>query len=436
MWDEEKINKKIKDAAYQYHPAYDDTAWDKMEQMLDKHLPQKKDRRRKILYFLPIIFLLGGGILFIISRNEKILSAKIPERNIAKSNSEKSKSGMTNETSVNTTNANEKKYGAPPHPINAGIENKPAQQTSKTLLQVYKKNAESSKDNRDVSLQLNATKNTGIENSTAENSEIHQRQNTPQQNISSAGTAGNKNSVESPKTSIDKAPKDTLVSKDITKVVNVKDLNPQHKQKKTSKSFIQNFGISAGVGPDISGVKLSEAGKITVTYGAGLSYSFSEKFTLRTGFYVAKKIYSVKQNEYYVQPGSTGNYYLQSVNADCKVYEIPLTFSYSFGKVKNYNWFASAGLSSYFMKRESYVYLYKYPSGLTDSKSRTVVNQNKHYFSILDISAGYEYSFNKQFSIAAEPYLKLPLSGIGIGKIKLNSAGILFTATLKPFYKK
>jgi len=48
MWDEE-INKKIKEAADQYHPAYDEEAWGKMEKLLDKHLPQKKDWRRIIL---------------------------------------------------------------------------------------------------------------------------------------------------------------------------------------------------------------------------------------------------------------------------------------------------------------------------------------------------------------------------------------------------
>ena len=42
MWDDE-IHKKIKDAADQYHPAYDDNAWSKMEQLLDEHLPIKKD---------------------------------------------------------------------------------------------------------------------------------------------------------------------------------------------------------------------------------------------------------------------------------------------------------------------------------------------------------------------------------------------------------
>ena len=86
MWDDE-INKKIKDAADQYHPAYDENAWDKMEQMLDEHLPRKKDRRR-IIYFLPLILLLGGGIFFVISRKETIPSSKISEKTELKSNSE------------------------------------------------------------------------------------------------------------------------------------------------------------------------------------------------------------------------------------------------------------------------------------------------------------------------------------------------------------
>ena len=69
MWDEEINMKIIKDAADQYHPAYDDTAWAKMEQLLDVHLPRKKDRRR-IIYFLPLVFLLAGVILFVIFHNE------------------------------------------------------------------------------------------------------------------------------------------------------------------------------------------------------------------------------------------------------------------------------------------------------------------------------------------------------------------------------
>jgi len=468
MRDEEEINKKIKDAADQYHPAYDDNAWDKMEQMLDEHLPQKKDRRR-ILYFLPLILLLGGGIIFIISRNEKIFSSKISEKTVSKSNSEKtqyhqqnssipgeittipssattgknnvtdvkSSNEVLDETSTNTANRSLKKNSRTSSPVIDEIENSQTKQTTQNLLPIYQNNAGNKKDNRNVSVELNAKNNTSIENSTAENSQINKQQKTTKENTTSATIAGNDKSAEKPKADIAKAAKDTLNSKDVTKVENPKDANSNIKQKKTNKSFTQNFGISVGVGPDISGVRLSKTGKITFTYGAGLSYSFTKKFTLRTGFYVAKKIYSVYEDDYHVQPGSPVNFnYLESVNANCKVYEIPLTLSYSFGKVKNHNWFASAGLSSYFMKRESYVYFYKYPSGRTDNRSWTVTNQNKHYFSVLDLSAGYEYSINKRFSILAEPYVKLPLSGIGLGKIKLNSGGILFTLTLKPFHKK
>ena len=35
-----------------------------------------------------------------------------------------------------------------------------------------------------------------------------------------------------------------------------------------------------------------------------------------------------------------------------------------------------------------------------------------------------------------EPYVKLPLTGIGYGKVKLNSGGILFSIGIKPFAAK
>ena len=225
--------------------------------------------------------------------------------------------------------------------------------------------------------------------------------------------------------------------KDIATTGNTgKDANSAGKQKKINKSFARNFGIGLSAGPDVSAVRLNNTGKITVTYGAQLSYAFTHRFTLHTGFYVAKKIYSADKDDYHVPAGSVWNYDLENVDANCKVYEIPVTISYDFGKAKNHSWFAAAGLSSYLMKRESYVYYYKNSSGNTWHNPGTVNNKNKHYFSVLDISAGYKYSIDKRFSLIAEPYVKLPLTGIGEGKINLNSAGVLFTVSVKPFLKK
>lgn len=48
MWSEE-INKKIEEGEGSNNPAYNDKAWEKMELLLDKHLPQKE--KKKKIYF-------------------------------------------------------------------------------------------------------------------------------------------------------------------------------------------------------------------------------------------------------------------------------------------------------------------------------------------------------------------------------------------------
>ena len=58
--------------------------------------------------------------------------------------------------------------------------------------------------------------------------------------------------------------------------------------------------------------------------------------------------------------------------------------------------------------------------------TRDAVNENQHLLSILNLSAGYERSLGPRWSIQAEPYFKLPLSGVGAGKMRLASAGVFF----------
>ena len=46
----EGIYKKIKEAAENHHPAYDEQAWAKMNKLLDKHMPEKEERRRRFAW--------------------------------------------------------------------------------------------------------------------------------------------------------------------------------------------------------------------------------------------------------------------------------------------------------------------------------------------------------------------------------------------------
>ena len=153
-------------------------------------------------------------------------------------------------------------------------------------------------------------------------------------------------------------------------------------------------------------MNLNRPRKIAMNFGIGLSYPLSGRFTLRSGFYAGEKLYSANKNEYHAPLALPGLEYLYNITANCKVYEIPVTLSFNFRKLKNHGWFASAGLSTYLMKKESYEYYYKYPSGSIYTKSWSIFNQNQHFFSVLDLSPGYSYSFNKKISLLTEPYLK------------------------------
>jgi len=437
---DEELNNRINEAADRYHPAYDAEAWQRMEQMLEEHLPQKKDRR-KIYLFLLIPVIVGAGLFFIFYSHQKSASQESFPNKISKNNPEPdNKKAELSAITYPKNIGNDSKHVAIVFLVNKNViaqkqkTNIPAVAVINTNQKTFLKNND---DNKKIRINKNEISKENVNNTTEEatplnnankSSEISEKSNTNVTQESATNDVVNKISATNDQ--------DSTKNSRIVKRGNLKQSKIASKQAKRDKSFEKNFGISISTGAEVSGLSVSKAGKLSVAYGAGLSYNLSRRFTLRTGFYVDKKIYSVGKNDYHAQPGNIVNYnYLQSIDADCKVYEIPLLVNYNFGRVKNHSWFAAAGLSSYLMKKESYVYYYKNSLGTAYDKSWSISNKNKYYFSVLDLSAGYEYAFNKRFSLAAEPYVKLPFSGVGAGKIKLNSAGVLFTLTMKPFKK-
>lgn len=131
-----------------------------------------------------------------------------------------------------------------------------------------------------------------------------------------------------------------------------------------------------------------------------------------------------------------GIQYLTKIDADCKVYEIPLSITYQFNRSEKQGFFGGAAISSLIMKNEDYDYVYNYPGQPTYTYRHSVNNENRHLFSMLTLSGGYQRKLSNTFSIAAEPYIKIPLSGVGLGNVKLSGAGVLFSMQLRPFNKR
>ena len=67
----ENFDKKVRDSLSQRPPGSDNPAWDKMEPLLDRHMPREKKDRRRIFFILFAFLLLGGGAFFIWQNNRE-----------------------------------------------------------------------------------------------------------------------------------------------------------------------------------------------------------------------------------------------------------------------------------------------------------------------------------------------------------------------------
>ncbi len=426
MWDDEN-DKKLRKAAENFQPALDENAWQKMEQMLDENLPQKKDRK-KFLFFIPLILILAGFLFFIFfydNGNGDLVQVRVPI--ITSANANKSKEKQPDEKAVPLSNsANKSLVKATTTTGNNILKNKTLviHENRKASIRPVSKN-----ENKNEELVISSQKPYKQAVNSDKNSEDKVT------NFSDSVSA-NKESAEITTSKVEeKQQEETNLSQATAETKENKPGKKSIKQKeKTENSFGNNFSISFSAGPGESFVG-SNKGKLTLDFGIIAGYHFAKHFGVRTGAFISKKIYSATPDEYTL-PAGTSYYYLQKINANCNVIDIPLNVDYYFDQKGKHMWLISAGLSSYLMKKESYDYFYKTPAGQTYNKDWSISNQNQHFFSVLDLSVGYEYLMNKQFSLAAQPYIDLPLTGIGAGKVKLNSAGILFTIKAKPFMKK
>jgi hypothetical protein len=163
--------------------------------------------------------------------------------------------------------------------------------------------------------------------------------------------------------------------------------------------------------------------------GVTLEYRFTNRLRLTTGLLRATKQYVANRDDYNWGGYRTIAYRkdFKEVDGTCTVLDVPLNLRYDAVVQPQYRIFGSVGLSSFFMQRERYSYSYVV-NNETIVWERSVVNKNRHLFRIANLSVGYEHSLNSHWSVQAEPYVKVPLSGVGMGKVQLVSGGIFFGA--------
>ncbi|MBE7175387.1 MAG: hypothetical protein INR69_03240 [Mucilaginibacter polytrichastri] len=182
-----------------------------------------------------------------------------------------------------------------------------------------------------------------------------------------------------------------------------------------------SFTFSAG--PDFSAVSALGGQHPKLQAGILANYSLNKRLTFSSGIRYGLKQYATSPFAYQLgRPELAGT--ITYIDGSCNVLEVPLRASYAVFTGKKSQLLVNGGLSSYFMLRERYAFEYTPESG-RETFILNKNNANQHLFGVTEISATYTIKpKNSPVQFGIEPYLKLPLTGVGEGRVKLNSTGV------------
>lgn len=187
-------------------------------------------------------------------------------------------------------------------------------------------------------------------------------------------------------------------------------------------------------GPDMSTVSFGPLYKPGYNFGLQAGYRFSNRWSVNAGVIYTKKFYKADSTQFHYKDNPWPSRTVNNVEGSCSMWDIPVNVRYDFVYSSKRRWFVSTGLSTYLMDKENYDMYYRWNGGPVYTQPLNSDSNSNYLFSIWNLSVGMERSLGKRFSLQAEPYLKVPLTGLGKGSMRMDSYGILFTLKYKPFF--
>lgn len=188
------------------------------------------------------------------------------------------------------------------------------------------------------------------------------------------------------------------------------------------KNDYRKFSVSVLVSPDFSGTSVSKFKGTGIDFGVMIEYFINRRLSVNSGLqYGSKKYFVDEEFEGYVSRWP-GRDVPDEIDASCTVLDIPINLRYYFYENMKTRIFLNAGVTSYIMLTEDY--LYKYNNDYTEDWSVKVENENKHFLGLLNFSFGVQREVGKGFYVIAEPFYKSAIQGIGAGDVNLNSSGV------------
>ncbi|TAH21622.1 MAG: hypothetical protein EAZ08_02645 [Cytophagales bacterium] len=187
-----------------------------------------------------------------------------------------------------------------------------------------------------------------------------------------------------------------------------------------------NIGLL--LSPDWSSVGFQNIAQTGYKVGLGIEYQIARRLSISTGLIFSRLLYNTQSSEYTVPKGFwTNQIKPEKIWGACEALEVPINLHYALLANDRQKLFVSAGISSYWMLNEDYNF--EYGAGMPTNlvKGWKSSKQSTYYFGIVNFSLGYAGKLTERSFWQIEPFVKLPLSSIGWGKVDLSSTGIFFS---------
>jgi len=396
------IENKIREAADNSSQfPFEEQSWNKMEALLDKG-----NKRRGFAWWwfaLPALMIAGAGMYWLHNANATTTTTTTTVNTIiAKPVTNTIAAGNTMST-TNTTSTNNTTVAANTTTTDATTINNNTHRSAQPDDISYRRTVRGR-----IRARVKQTAQVDDTTDMAQSSPVIVEKTNDQKELTT--TASDSTS----KVSVENTVKKPLIKKDTTVTL--------AKKEDKKKASPHGFYVLAMGGADAADVNFLSFNNSTITprFGAGIGYQLNNKWSVQTGFYAGRKKYIAGPGDY---KAKAGTYYstvdITKVDANCLVYDIPVTIRYNLNNV----WYVTAGISSFIMKNEAYNYNYT-DVGVAYTGSKTYTG-NQNFFSILNLSAGYEKVLNNRFSLLAEPSVSIPLAGVGEGSVRLYSTSLM-----------
>ncbi len=199
-----------------------------------------------------------------------------------------------------------------------------------------------------------------------------------------------------------------------------------------SSASERGFGLRLMYSPDLTTIGDNKIFRVGNNIGLLGEYRINGKWLIQAGVIRAVKYYGARPDQYKI-PGYIlrQGADLKGISAACNMLDIPFTVRYDFIRKTTGRWFATAGSTSYLMLKEKYDYNYV-NNAAPGIKYRKWEGKTGYYpFGVINASVGYERKLTRRFSLQGEPFVKIPVSNVGYGKVKLVSAGIFISGKIE-----